>query len=311
MINTLVLDEMPQEFWLSLKHEALTDFFTSEESENNYNIEIIIIRTKTILSAQDLMKYPNLKLIIRAGSGFDNVDVEVAFKRNIAVCTTPDANAQAAFEHTVSLIFAMLKGHQQGKGNILSNNWKSNLDFNWEISDLKVLVVGVGRIGTRVGNFLQSFDAEVRGVDPFLSEQDWRDRDIESTSFNSGLIWCNLLTFHCPLYRLTRNYFSSQTLKSIRNRFWLINTARGGILEEQAVETGLSSGKILGLGMDVFREEPPRFKEYFTDSKVFLTPHIGAYTKKARKRLISETIKVWKAFAIDGKIINKINSEFI
>ncbi|MFC1887329.1 NAD(P)-dependent oxidoreductase [Candidatus Cloacimonadota bacterium] len=310
-MKTLVLDPMPELFWQKIEKLGFTPHFITNPHQEISNIEIIILRTKTILTIQDLKKYPKLKMIIRAGSGFDNIDVEEALERNISVCTTPDANAQAAFEHTISLIMAMIKQHQIGKRNILVNNWKSDLVDSWEISDLKALIVGVGRIGTKVGNFLQKFGAEVKGVDPFLTEDDFSNKGIRKIDYNSGLSWCNLITYHCPLYKATRHYFSIESIDMVKNNFWLVNTARGGILQKAAVLAGLKSRQILGLGIDVYDIEPPSPEDYFNMDNVYLTPHIGAFTQKAKKRLVEETITVWKKFVFEQKIINKINSKFI
>jgi D-3-phosphoglycerate dehydrogenase len=119
-MKTLVLDEMPELFWQRINNKYPNFFIT--ESREPENIEIIIIRTKTILSAQDLAHYPKLKMIIRAGSGFDNIDVKAALNKGIAVCTTPGANTQSAFEHTIAFILAMIKQHQNTKTNVLAGN---------------------------------------------------------------------------------------------------------------------------------------------------------------------------------------------
>ncbi len=308
-MKTLVLDKMPKTFWQEV-NQKFPGYFTTEKNDP-YNIEIILLRTKTLLFAENLLLYPNLKLIIRAGSGFDNIDVTAALKRKIAVCTTPDANAQSAFEHTISIILAMIKQLQQGKSNILSGNWKSDLESNWEIADLKVLVVGVGRIGGKVGRFLQSAGAAVRGFDPYLSDQNWAENEIVPIDYETGLSWCNLITYHCPLYKQTANYFSRKVLKMVSGKFWLVNTARGGLVDEDAVMAGLISGKILGFGTDVFRKEPPQYKEFYNRNNVFLTPHIGAYTDNAKNRLVRETIEVWRKFVFEKKVVNEIDKNFI
>lgn len=308
-MKTLVLDEMPRLFW-QIVNSDYAEYFTRENRETE-NIDSIIIRTKTKLTAQDLSLFPNLKMIIRAGSGFDNIAVKTALKRGVAVCTTPDANTQAAYEHTLSLILGMIKQQQQGKVNILAGKWKDYLNSNWEISDLKVLLVGVGRIGRKVGSFLQQHSAVVKGVDPYLTAEDWSECKIDPIDYSAGLNWCNLITYHCPLYKATKNYFSSVTLVGLANKIWLVNTARGGIVHEAAVAEGLKTGKILGFGTDVYESEPPEVKEFYHKSNVFLTPHIGASTGKAKIRLVEETIKVWKNFVFEKKIINQIDQRFI
>ncbi|KQC03990.1 MAG: hypothetical protein APR54_09025 [Candidatus Cloacimonas sp. SDB] len=308
-MKTLVLDPMPDRFWSLIKERHLEKYFTSDQ--NNSNIEIIIIRTKTFLSSKYLEKYSELKLIIRAGSGFDNIDLQETIKREIIVCTTPDSNAQAAFEHTISLILSLIKQHLTGKNQILKGKWKDGLKPCWEITDIKALIVGVGRIGSKVGKFLQTMGAEVKGVDPFLTPSEWEQRKIIETDYVTGIRWCNLITYHCPLYNQTRDYFSKKTLDEIADSIWLINTARGGILNEDAVKAGLRAGKILGLGIDVFAKEPVPTRDYFFKDNVLITPHIGAHTQNAKNRLILDTLEVWSEFVFNNKIINQIDYNFI
>jgi len=310
-MKTLVLDPMPEEFWRVVNQQKVRDHFFSIEDEISNNIEIIIIRTKTILSKEILKKYPNLKLIIRAGSGFDNIDIEETLSRNIKVCTTPNSNALSAFEHTISFILSLIKQHQIGKDLIVNGKWKGDIIPNWEISDLRALIVGVGRIGSQVGSFLQYMGAEVKGVDPYLSEEEWDQRKITKIAYSEGIKWCNLISYHCPLYSQTKHYFSNTVLDDLLYPVWLINTARGGILEENAVLRGLDSGRILGLGIDVFEREPVQYKNYFSRSNIIITPHIGANTLKAKKRLISETLFVWDHFVFKNKIINQIDYRFL
>ncbi|HHE38738.1 MAG TPA: hypothetical protein ENL20_09225 [Candidatus Cloacimonetes bacterium] len=309
-MKTLILEKMPDLFWEKIVKKKWDSYFITNKNFNKDNIEILIIRTQTVVDDKFMENYKNLKLIIRAGSGFDNIDILAAKKRNVVVCTTPEANALSAYEHTISFIFALIKNHQKSKKNILANKWKSGLSFNWEISDLKVLVVGVGRVGTKVAKTLKYLGAEVCGVDPYLSQIQWKDKYIKQVSYIDGLKWCNLLTYHCPLTRETRNYFSVHALKNITDPIWLVNTARGPIIEEKAIENGLNLGKILGFAADVFENEPWIIKNFGKNDNIFLTPHNGSYTIKAKNRLASETLKVWSGFVFERKIFSEINYDF-
>jgi len=309
-MHTLVLEKMPDLFWEKILKNNRENFFGVNSDFPDESVEIIIIRTNTIIDENFFKKYRNLKMIIRAGSGFDNIDILAAKKRNVAISTTPEANALSAYEHTISFVLALIKNHQKCKENILSNKWKTGLPFNWEISDLKVLVVGVGRVGTKVAKSMQYLGAEVIGVDPYLSQTDWKHKGVKSISYLEGLKWCNTLTFHCPLTYKTHNYFSTEMLEKIENPIWLINSARGQIIEEKAIDIGLKSGKILGFAADVFQNEPWSIKNYGGKNNVFLTPHNGSYTKKAKNRLALETLQVWTEFVFENKIQNEINYDF-
>ncbi len=306
-MKTFVTEVMPELFWKIIKENNWLEYFTDQPSDD---VEIIIIRTKTVVDKSFFERFPKLKLLIRAGTGFDNIDIKEAQKSNIQICNTPEANALSAHEHTISFIFALLKQHETAQKNLLKGNWKKGLENNWEISDLKALIVGVGRVGTRVAKALKYFGAEVKGVDPYLSKSDWNEKQVSPISYSEGLKWCNLISFHCPLTHETKNYFDETTLDILKNPIWLINTARGGIVLQSALKTGLEYGKLLGFAADVFSVEPPLKLEFSDFSNVILTPHIGSFTRKAKERLSEETLLVWKAYVFQHKIQNPIKNTF-
>lgn len=302
---TYVAEYMPETFWQEIKEKGWERyFFTLYKRE----AEIVIIRTQTIADGSFFDQFPKMKLIIRAGTGFDNIDLNEAKQRNIAVCNTPEANAISASEHTIAFIFSLLKRIAVTQKNLISGYWKSGLTNNWELSDLKALIVGVGRVGTKVAKALQFFGSEVKGVDPFLSKSDWLTKQIDSVSFKEGLSWCNLISFHCPLTSQTYHYFGGSILSEIYNPVWLINTARGKVVDNNIVEEGLISKKILGFATDVYELEPPNLLKFYELENVIVTPHVGSYTFKAKQRMSFETLKVWQAFNFNGKITNDINN---
>jgi D-3-phosphoglycerate dehydrogenase / 2-oxoglutarate reductase len=301
-MHTLVLEEMPQQFWDELDKRGLSHWFTAENLLFSENIEIIIIRTQITFNESYFKRFPNLKLVIRAGTGVDNIDLKAAKKYGVPVCHTPEANAISAFEQTMSFIFALIKQQNSMKDAVLNKQWKTQVQPNLEISDLKVLVVGVGRVGTRVANILQHLGASVLGVDPYLSENQWEERKVKPISYVSGLKWCNMLTFHCPLTDETKHYFSRATLKLLSQPIFLINTARGSIVEEDAITQGLNNGMIRGIGLDVFEEEPWEPTTFAELPQVLLSPHAGAFTEAAKKRLAIETIETWEKYTVNRTI---------
>jgi len=308
-MKTFVMEPMPDLFWEEIKKKGWNSFFT-ESVDLNDEIEIIIIRTKTNFNKDKFIEFPNLKMIIRAGSGFDNIDIIEAKNRNVIVCNTPEANAFSVYEQTLSFIFALIKQHQICKDRVLKGNWKKDFMPNWEISDLKVLIVGVGRVGTRVANTLKYLGAQVKGVDPYLSKSDWKQKNIESLIYEEGIEWCNLLTFHCPLTDETENYFDEKVLDTIKNPIWLVNTSRGKVVNESVVEKGILNGDIIGFASDVFSEEPWKVKKFANNLNIILSPHVGAYTKKAKIRMSLETLEVWSGYVNQHQIYNKVNSQF-
>jgi D-3-phosphoglycerate dehydrogenase / 2-oxoglutarate reductase len=304
-MHTLVLEKMPKQFWEELEKRGISQWFTSDNLLFSENIEIIIIRTKTIFNESYFKRFPNLKLVIRAGTGVDNIDLESAKKYNVAITHTPNANALSAFEQAISFIFSLIKQQNQMKQAVLSKEWKTAIQPNLEMSDIKALVIGVGRVGTRVAQLLQQLGASVKGVDPYLTDDDWNTKQVESTTYVSGLKWCNLLTFHCPLTEDTKYYFSVPTLKLLSNPIYLINTARGAVVEENALTEGLNSGILTGIALDVFEEEPWEPSAFADLPHVLLSPHVGAYTEAAKRRLVEETVETWIEF-VEKNLISAI-----
>ncbi|MFO7895764.1 MAG: NAD(P)-dependent oxidoreductase [Candidatus Cloacimonadales bacterium] len=213
-MKTTVLEEMPALFWQQLTQDDLRQWFVPAV---DYTAEIAIIRTKTQFDREMIDRFSNLKLIIRAGSGFDNIAVRYAEQKNIAVCNTPQANAFSAYEHTLAQILALIKNLQLGKKEIQIQRWKSEHPDNWEIADLKVLVVGLGRVGSRVAQALKFLGAEVKAVDPYLTPQQWKNQAVEPIHYIEGLKWCNLLTFHCPLYSDIISYSRFRSICPLNN----------------------------------------------------------------------------------------------
>jgi len=308
-MKTLVMEPMPDLFWEEIRRKGWDSYFT-ESNDFNDKIEIIIIRTKTDFDKDKFTEFPNLKMIIRAGSGFDNININEAQKRDVIVCNTPEANAISAYEQTLSFILALIKQHQICKDRVLKGNWKKNFIPNWEISDLKVLIVGVGRVGTSIAHALQYLGAQVKGVDPYLSVSEWKQKNIDSLTYKEGVEWCNLLTYHCPLTDETENYFNREILNILQNPIWLINTSRGKVINESVVAQGLLNRKIIGFASDVFAEEPWKVDKFANNPNVLLSPHVGAYTKKAKKRISLETLDVWSDYVNLHQVSTEVDKRY-
>lgn len=303
--NTLVLDEMPALFWQIVEEKGLLEYFTKENLVFSEDIEIIILRTKSLLSESHYKRFPNVKCIIRAGSGYDNIDVVKAAEYDIAVQNTPEANVQSAFEHTISLLFALIKNHKQHNHSVLENKWREGITSNLEVSDLRVLIVGLGRVGSKVAKFLTSMGAEVKFVDPFIDTEAGKSLNIQPIDYEEGLSWANIVTYHCPLYAQTKHYFDEGSLDFV-DQLYLLNVARGGVVDIDAVSKGIKQGKILGAGIDVMEAEPWNCEGWEDNPKLIMTPHTGAYTEKAKERLAHDCFEVWNLYNFQSIIKHPI-----
>ncbi len=303
--NTLVMDAMPDLFWQIVKEQGYSEYFTQDNLLFSEDIEIIIIRTKSVITESHYKRFPNLKCIIRAGSGYDNIDVEKAKEYNIVVQNTPEANVQSAFEHTISLLLSLIKNLKQHNQSVIDNKWREGINSNLELSDLKVLVVGLGRVGSLVARFLKSWGAKVKFVDPYIDKAPWESQGIDLIAYEEGLSWANAVTYHCPLYKQTEHYFDAQSLNFI-DKIFLLNVARGGIIDIDAIIKGINQGKILGAGIDVMESEPWKCEGWEDNKKIILTPHTGAQTEQAKTRLSEECYQVWSEFNFNKKAISPI-----
>ncbi len=293
--NTLVMDAMPDLFWEIVKEKGVSDYFTAENLVFSEDIEIIILRTKSVITESHYKRFPNLKCIIRAGSGYDNIDVDKAEEYKIIVQNTPEANVQSAFEHTIGFLFSLIKNHKQHNQSVLENKWRKGIVSNLEVSDLRVLVVGLGRVGSLVAKFLKTWGAEVKFVDPYIDSEAWREINIDPIDYEEGLDWANVVTYHCPLYKQTQGYFDQHSLNFI-NQVFLLNVSRGGVVDIDALVKGISEKKILGAGIDVMESEPWQCEGWENNPLILMTPHTGAFTEKAKNRLSQDCFEVWSQF---------------
>jgi len=303
--NTLVMDDMPDLFWKLVQEKGYEEYFTQDNLLFSEDIELIILRTKSVIKETHFKRFPNLKCIIRAGSGYDNIDVKKAKDYGVTVQNTPEANIQSAFEHTIGLLFALIKNHKQHNKSVLENKWRNGIARNLEVSDLRVLVVGLGRVGSRVAKLLKLLGAEVKFVDPYIDFRVWKEKGIDSITYEEGLNWANLVSYHCPLYQQTQHYFDNQSLDFV-DKIFLLNVARGGIIDIDAVVKGIEQGKILGAGIDVMEAEPWTCEGWEDNSKIIMTPHTGSMTKKAKDRLSVDCFDVWSQFNFQAKIKHPI-----
>jgi D-3-phosphoglycerate dehydrogenase len=296
--NTLVLDEMPKLFWEIVADNNMQDYFSTEKLLFSESIEVIILRTKSAISESTFKCFPNLKTVIRAGSGYDNIDIDSALSYGVEVQNTPDANILCAYEHTIGLIFSLIKNHKYMNNSVLTNNWKTNIPNNMEISDLNVLIVGLGRIGSRVAEALHFLGANVRYYDPYVVS----DKFQQCSDYLQAMQWCNMVTYHCPLYSKTKHMFNKDILSQIKNKPYIVNVARGGVVDIDAIRKGLEQDIISGAALDVYENEPWKYEGWEDSHRLILSPHVGAFTKAAKDRLSKDCYTAWKNFTFEKKI---------
>jgi len=254
------------------------------------DVDGILLRT-TKLDKEILEHCDNLKIISRHGVGYDNVDLDFLNENKIALCITSTSNAVSVAEHVLSFFIYLTKNLSLSDSLVKEGNFekRSNLPNFFELYKKKVLIIGFGRIGKEVAKRCLGFDMEVYVYDPFLDNEIIIRNQCIPIEKNQGLAIADFITIHLPLNRDTKNFISQTELNLMRKNSILVNTSRGGIVNENDLCIALDSKKIQGAGMDVFVSEPPESNHpFFKLDNILLTPHNAALTLECRERMSLE-----------------------
>ncbi len=254
------------------------------------DVDGILLRT-TKLDKEILEHCDNLKIISRHGVGYDNVDLDFLNNNKIALCITSTSNAVSVAEHVLSFFIYLTKKLSLSDSLVKEGNFekRSELPNFFELYKKKVLIIGFGRIGKEVAKRCLGFDMEVYVYDPFLDNEIIIRNQCIPIEKNQGLAIADFITIHLPLNRDTKNFISQTELNLMRKNSILVNTSRGGIVNENDLCIALDSKKIQGAGMDVFVSEPPESNHpFFKLDNILLTPHNAALTLECRERMSLE-----------------------
>lgn len=264
--------------------------------------EAIIIRYNGTITEKVMKACPRLRCVARHGVGVDNVDVQAATRLKLPVLYTPGANHEAVAEHTILLMLAVCRKLCFMDREVRKGRWQElrRMRLDDLLMDLKgrVLgVVGVGRIGTRVAELAGAFGMEVLGYDPYLPPEELKRRGVKATPFDDLLTRSDIVSLHVPLTSETRHLIGRRELQRMRQGAILINTARGGLVDEQALFEALREGRLAGAGLDVVDPEPPApDNPLFQIDSVVISPHTAGLTEAAMRAMAvtvaSEVVKV-------------------
>jgi len=254
------------------------------------DVDGILLRT-TRLDKEILEHCDNLKIISRHGVGYDNVDLDFLNENKIALCITSTSNAVSVAEHVLSFFIYLTKNLSLSDSLVKEGNFekRSELPNFFELYKKKVLIIGFGRIGKEVAKRCLGFDMEVYVYDPFLDNEIIIKNQCIPIEKNQGLAIADFITIHLPLNGDTKNFISKTELNVMKKNSILVNTSRGGIVNENDLCIALESKKIQGAGMDVFVSEPPESSHpFFKLDNILLTPHNAALTLECRERMSLE-----------------------
>ena len=272
--------------------------------------DALVVRSGTKVTADLLRAGKQLKVVGRAGIGVDNVDIETATSLGILVVNAPTANLISATEHTFALLLAVARNVAAADGDIKGGAWNRKKFVGAELQGKKLGIIGFGRIGQAVARRGRAFDMEILAYDPFLDADVVRRESAAPRSLEALLAEADVVTLHIPLTDDTRNLLSAERLAGIKEGAILINCARGGVVDEDALLEGLESGRIAAAGIDVFAQEPPTDYTLAQHPRVVATPHLGAQTREAQVRISTQTAKMVVS-ALEGSLaVSAVNLPF-
>lgn len=257
--------------------------------------DAVITRSGTALTADIFSAGKRLKVAGRAGVGLDNIDIDAATHRGILIMNTPEANTLAAVELTFALMLAVCRKLPLANASVKKGDWTRSRFLGTQLSGKILGIIGLGRIGSRVAACSRAFGMEVIAYDPYISEEAAERVHVRLVGGLEELLRAaDLITVHTPLTEETRGMIGAAQIARMKEGVRLINCARGGILEETALLEGLSTGKIAGLGIDVYSVEPPKkelLRALLARDEVVATPHLGANTAEAQRDVALQVVR--------------------
>jgi len=246
--------------------------------------DALIVRGRTKVTAPVMDAASNLKAIGRAGVGVDNIDLDAAKKHNITVVNAPVSTSLAVAELTFGLLLALAREIPRADAGMKQDQWLKKELEGVELNGKTIGLIGYGRIGMEVGKRAAAFGMNVIAYDPLISEDDIQERGAEPVSIQDLYAWSDFISLHLPLNVQTRDMVGPMAFSEMKDGVRIVCAARGGIIDEAALVAAMNSGKVAGVALDVFGQEPPGLTEAVSHPSVIATPHIGAQTAEAQSR---------------------------
>ena len=284
-MKMVISDNMENEVVLELKKMGEALYLPENLAEALKDADILVVRSKTKVTKELIESAPKLKIIARAGVGLDNIDLKAAEEKGIKVINTPGASANAVAElvlgHMFSIFRNIAKAHCQMKNKI----WDKKHLVGKELEGKTLGIIGYGRIGAMVGKKADALGMKIISYNP---PPRYEDEIVEFVDdFDEFLKRADVITLHVPLVESTKDMINREAISKMKDGVYIINTSRGGVIDEDALYDGCRNGKINAAALDVYKEEPYKGKLLELDN-VFFSPHIAAGTKEAQLRIGKE-----------------------
>jgi D-3-phosphoglycerate dehydrogenase / 2-oxoglutarate reductase len=267
----------------------------------------LAIRSTTKLTKELIEAATNLKVVGRAGIGVDNIDIPAASVKGIVVMNTPFGNSITTAEHAIALMFALARQLPEADASTQAGKWEKNRFMGVEVTGKTLGLIGAGNIGSIVASRALGLRMKVIAFDPFLTPERAVEQGIEKVDLDGLLSRADFITLHTPLTDQTRNILSAENIAKTKKGVRIINCARGGLIDEDALKAALDSGHVAGAALDVFAKEPARESPLFGTPNFISTPHLGASTDEAQVNVAIQVAEQLSDYLVNGGVTNALN----
>ncbi len=271
------------------------------------NYDGLAIRSATKVTEKILANAPNLKVIGRAGIGTDNIDKDAASKQGVIVMNTPFGNMITTAEHAIAMMFAVARQIPEASASTHEGKWEKSKFMGVELTGKTLGVIGAGNIGGIVCDRARGLKMKVIAYDPFLGEEKAEKMGVEKVTLDDLIARADFITLHVPFTEQTANILSREALEKTKKGVRIINCARGGLVDEEALADLLKSGHVAGAAFDVFAQEPATENPLFNLPNVVCTPHLGAATSEAQENVALQVAEQMSDYLLTGAVTNALN----
>lgn len=313
--KVVISDPLSEEGIYPLREEKEIDIeivFATEMTEEQLLEELkdanaLLVRSQTTVTREMIEQSPELKIIGRAGVGVDNIDLDAATENGIIVVNAPSGNTNSAAEHSMAMLLSLARNIPQAFHALKNKVWDRKTYIGVEVKNKTLGVVGLGRIGAEVAHRAKGQRMNVIAYDPFLTEENAKKMGIQAGTFEEVIQAADFITIHTPLLDSTRHLLNADAFEQMKDGVRVVNCARGGIIDEDALYDAIQSGKVAGAALDVFEEEPFVDHKLLTLPQVIATPHLGASTVEAQESVAIDVSNDVIQFAKEGTVQNPVN----
>ena len=267
----------------------------------------LVVRSATKVREEAIKAAKKLKVIGRAGAGVDNIDVSKATDAGIIVMNTPGGNTVSTAEHTFSMMMALSRNIPQADRSIKEGRWDRKKYMGVELRGKTLGIIGLGNIGRVLAKRANAFEMTVIGFDPFITKEMAHSAGIDLVTLEEIWAQADYITVHTPLNDSTRHVINADTLGKCKDGVRIINCARGGVVDEEALLAAIESGKVAGAAIDVYENEPPNQSPLVMNEKVVSTPYLGASTAEAQDIVAIMVAEQLRNYLLNGEVKNAVN----